>query len=60
MQQSSIYHCSGIDSAASYYDAIVPLIDMEWLTRLKNDETGDSEEMEVEIGYQPKMEIKMV
>lgn len=33
---------------------------MEWITRFKNEETGDNEEMEVEIGYQPKMEIAMV
>lgn len=36
------------------------LIDMEWITRLQNDQTGESEAMEVEIGHQSKMEIHTV
>ena len=35
-------------------------IDMEWITQLANEETGEGENMEVEIGYQPKMDIIMV
>ena len=33
---------------------------MEWLTKLADEEKGESEQMEVEIGYQPKMQILMV
>lgn len=33
---------------------------MEWITKLADDEKDEPEQMEVEIGYQPKMEILMV
>ena len=36
------------------------MLDMEWLTKLADEEKGESEQMEVEIGYQPKMQILMV
>lgn len=33
---------------------------MEWIVKLADEEKGEPESMEVEIGYQPKMEILMV